>query len=175
MSQGSDVAWNEDGTVEKSIGGAVGLLRRWELTILGRALQDIRYDANNARISLDNERLSDESEAFTAQLECELNAVAECHVTDPPDAGAGADVKLPKIPPYTRGDSNWCDTAEAATIEGIVVGTMRAYRESGCCAGDNNSGIDKYGRMWRRDSGKPGKPGTPGAHIFYHRPSLKKV
>jgi hypothetical protein len=75
---------------------------------------------------------------------------------------------VPEIPPLDLGSGKWVTNKEAAKMEGLSTRSLADYRKPGHAkyiAEDKMSGIDKDGRMWRRQ-------GTKRSHPYYYVPSL---
>lgn len=72
------------------------------------------------------------------------------------------------IPPFDAESGQWVKAAKAAELKGVTVATLKTYRGwPAWTSPDKMSGIDLYGRKWRRP-----KP-SDKSHPWYYVPSLK--
>lgn len=69
------------------------------------------------------------------------------------------------VPPFDEKSALWVTSKIAATIERVSTDTLRKYRYEGTKATDNQSGIDRGRRRWRR----------VGKSVRYLRSSLTRV
>lgn len=84
----------------------------------------------------------------------------------PDGASPESDSPSSEIPPLDVASGQWLKNTTAAAIEGLETETLATYRADGKTSPDKMSGIDKQGRMWRRQ-------GTPNSHPWYLRSTLK--
>lgn len=84
-----------------------------------------------------------------------------------PVAKATSAVKM-DLPPLDRNGGLWVTNKIAAGLEGVDTETLGSYRQRGQTADNDMAGVDKDGRIWRRQ-------GTPNAHPWYLRASLKTI
>jgi hypothetical protein len=63
-------------------------------------------------------------------------------------------------------NGKWVKNKLAAKLDGLETRTLATYRMSGTTNSKKDTGIDKDGRIWRRE-------GTPNSHPWYLKSSLK--
>lgn len=85
-----------------------------------------------------------------------------------PNSPHFASGELGSIPPFQNDSGSWITQKRAAAIAGITTQTLGKYRRDGQVSADRMSGIDRFGRIWRRQ-------GTKASHPWYLKSSIDQA